>query len=49
MGNGYPNLMCFGYDLTNCNCQESCPDYKDCYNAYYERYFSFMESKDLKE
>ena len=46
---GYPNLMCFGYDLANCDYLESCPNYKECNEAYYERYFSFMESKDIKD
>lgn len=45
----YPNLMCFGYDLVNCDCKERCPDYEDCYDAYCERYFSFVESENDKD
>ena len=46
---GYPNLMCFGQDLSNCPCQDDCPDYQDCKEEYHERYFSFMASKDSEE
>lgn len=44
--NGYPNLMCFGRDLNNCPYLESCVDSDECRKAYYQRYFSFMESND---
>lgn len=45
MNNNYPNLMCFGYDLTNCPLLEACPNYKECHEAYLERNFSFMEGE----
>lgn len=47
--NDYPNLMCFGRDVHNCNCQKSCEDYEKCYKGYYQRYFAFMESDDSEE
>lgn len=47
--NGYPNLMCFGRDLNNCPCRGTCVDYQECCKEYYERYFSFMKSKDSED
>ena len=46
---GYPNLMCFGRDINNCNCKDSCPDCEECWNAFFERYYLFMESKSTEE
>ena len=43
MENNYPNPMCFGNEPYKCNRQNSCPDYKDCKERYYEVWFSFME------
>lgn len=49
MENNYPNLMCFGNEPHKCNCQESCPNYKECKESYYEKWFSFMEEDHIKE
>ena len=49
MNNNYPNLMCFGNEPHKCNCQESCPNYKECKESYYEKWFSFMEADHIKE
>lgn len=49
MENNYPNLMCFGNEPHKCNCQDSCPNYKECEERYYEVWFSFMEDNHIKE
>ena len=49
MNNNYPNLMCFGNEPHKCNCQDSCPNYKECKENYYEKWFSFMEADHIKE
>ena len=49
MENNYPNLMCFGNEPYKCNCQESCPNYKECKENYYEKWFPFMEDNHIKE
>ena len=49
MNNNYPNLMCFGNEPYKCNCQECCPNYKECKESYHEKWFSFMEADHIKE
>lgn len=47
--NNYPNFMCFGNEPHKCNCQETCPNYNECEENYYEKQFSFMEEDRIKE
>ena len=44
----YPNLMCFGNEPYQCNCQNSCPKYEECKERYYEVWFAFMEKDNTK-
>ncbi len=30
----YPNLMCFGRDISNCPITETCPYYEECQEEY---------------
>lgn len=42
---GYPNMMCFAEEPDVCDCEYTCPRYKDCYEEYYKKYWEFMEAK----
>lgn len=39
----YPNWRCFGSDLINCDCLDSCPDYNECKEYFFKAY---MEDED---
>lgn len=43
MSTGYPNLMCFGRDVSNCPIVESCPDYEACNKRYDDSWLSAFE------
>lgn len=45
---GYPNLMCFGHDLSNCSLLNQCPDYQECNEQYKKNWLRLLES-DIKE
>lgn len=46
---GYPNLMCFGQDLSNCPLLDSCPDYEECKKQYKINWLRLFEIDDIKD
>ena len=44
MDNRYPNLMCFGRDLTNCTLMDKCPDYQECEKQYQEDWLRLFDT-----
>lgn len=38
----YPNLMCFGKDLSNCTLIENCFKYEECRKKYDETFLSII-------
>ena len=39
---GYPNLMCFGRDVSNCPIVQSCSDYQACQAKYDDDWLSLF-------
>ena len=46
---GYPNLMCFGQNLSNCLLLDSCPDYEECKKQYKINWLRLFEIDDIKD
>ncbi len=41
----YPNLMCFGRDISNCPITETCPYYEECQEEYKQSWLSLFKYK----
>lgn len=48
MDNNYPNLMCFGREPFECDCQDYCTRYEECKKEY-DRQFLLFFTKDADE
>lgn len=42
----YPNLMCFGRDVSNCRHEGICPDFNACQEAYDQSWLSLFKTKE---
>ena len=49
MNDSYPNLMCFGKDITNCPLLGKCPDYRACEEQYRESWLRLFDSAEETE